>query len=86
MRGPWDFEDPRCKGIDTEIYYPPEAEQPRELPLLRSICGNCIHKDECAEWGIKNERYGIWGGLTQNQRTRIRTSRGIVIPFGEFSA
>lgn len=86
MRGPWDFEDPRCKGIDTEVYYPPEAEHPREIQRILSICGNCEHQVECAEWGIKNERYGIWGGLTQKQRTRLRASRGIVIPFGEFSA
>ena len=86
MRGPWDFEDPRCKGIDTEIYYPPEAEHPREMDYIKSICGKCIHQEECAEWGIKNERFGIWGGLTQWQRTRIRTIRNITIPFGEFSA
>jgi hypothetical protein len=86
MRGPWDYEDPRCKGIDTDIYYPPEEEQPRELKTIREICGNCTHKTECAEWGIRNERFGIWGGLTQAQRKRERSRRNITIPFGEFNA
>lgn len=86
MRGPWNFEDPRCRGIDTELFYPPEAEKPPEMDLLLSICGNCRHQSECAEWGIKNERFGIWGGLTHGKRTRIRKARGITIPFGEFNA
>lgn len=87
MRGPWNFEDPRCKGIDTEMYYPVEDSSSfPEKSLIVSICNSCTHLTECGEWGIKNERFGIWGGLTQNQRNRIRASRGIVIPFGEFSA
>ena len=86
MRGPWNFEDPRCRGIDTELFYPPEAEKPPEMDLLLSICGKCKHQSECAEWGIKNERFGIWGGLTHGKRARIRTLRGITIPFGEFNA
>jgi hypothetical protein len=86
MRGPWNYEDPRCKNIDTEIFYPPEAEHPREINYILSICGNCVHQVECADWGIKNERFGIWGGLTHGKRAHIRKLKGIVIPFGEFSA
>jgi hypothetical protein len=86
MRGPWNFEDPRCRGIDTDMFYPPEAEHPREIVQILSLCNNCVHQSECAEWGIKNERFGIWGGLTHGKRTRIRKERGIVIPFGEFNA
>jgi len=86
VRGPWKFEDPRCRGIDTDLFYPPEAERPPEMALILSICGKCVHQSECAEWGIKNERYGIWGGLTHGKRARIRTERNIVIPFGEFNA
>jgi hypothetical protein len=56
------------------------------MALILSICGKCVHQSECAEWGIKNERYGIWGGLTHGKRARIRTERNIVIPFGEFNA
>jgi hypothetical protein len=56
------------------------------MDLILSLCGKCVHQSECAEWGIKNERFGIWGGLTHGKRARIRTARGITIPFGEFNA
>jgi len=34
---------------------------------------------ECAEWGIRNERFGIWGGLSAVERKRIRRQRGITL-------
>jgi hypothetical protein len=39
------------------------------MVTAKSICRTCPHKAECAEWGINNERYGIWGGLTQKDRS-----------------
>ena len=87
MRGPWEFEEPRCKGIDTEMYFPVEDSSSfPEKKLIASVCGNCVHQVECAEWGIRRERFGIWGGLTDYQRQVIRRQRNIVVPFGELSA
>ncbi len=45
-----------------------------ETYFARSICGKCIHQAECAEWGIHNERYGIWGGLTEAHRKQITSN------------
>ena len=87
MRGPWEFEEPRCYGVDTEMYYPvDQSTTMAELPLIRYICGNCHHRTECAEWAISHERFGVWGGLTEKQRREIRKQRNIVLPFGEFCA
>ena len=87
MRGPWNFEEPRCKGVDTEMYYPVEASTHfPEKKLIVSICGSCVHQAECADWGIRHERFGIWGGLNETQRKEIRKQKNIVLPFGEFCA
>lgn len=87
MRGPWEFEDPRCRGIETDMYYPPEQGTTfPEMKLIVSICGSCSHKAECAEWGINHERFGIWGGLSEKQRKDIRRRKNINLPFGEFCA
>jgi WhiB family transcriptional regulator, redox-sensing transcriptional regulator len=45
--------------------------------MAKSICNLCPHRIECAEWGIENEYYGIWGGLTERQRQSIRRQRNI---------
>jgi hypothetical protein len=69
------------------MYYPTEQSTVMpELPLIKYVCGRCTHKSECAEWGLAHERFGIWGGLSENQRKEIRKERNIVLPFGEFCA
>ena len=79
MREPWTFEDPSCRGIDTEVFYPETKTNPPELPIIRTICGGCIHRADCLEWAVHNERFGIWAGTTEADRRRIRANRNIIL-------
>lgn len=39
----------------------------------KAVCGRCPVIDACAEWAFENdERWGIWGGLTEDERARMR--------------
>lgn len=43
----------------------------------KAVCRRCPVIDECAEWAFDNdERYGIWGGLTEDERARMRRRAG----------
>lgn len=75
MRVPWQYEEPKCAEIGGEFWFPEKAEDSSENRLAKRICGMCIHKTECAEWGIANEIFGVWGGLSARERQKIRTSR-----------
>ena len=77
MRGPSKFEDPLCQQVSTEMFFPESSEDRVLVSQLKSICGRCPHLQECAEWGINKERYGIWGGMTALERQEIRRQRGI---------
>ena len=80
MREPREFEDPLCAQSGGDFWFPEPGQGTKpETYFARSICGKCIHKAECAEWGIHNERYGIWGGLTEAHRKQIRKQRRIVL-------
>jgi hypothetical protein len=46
---------------------------------VRRVCGDCPFRHPCAEWGIKRERHGWWGGLSPDQRADIRKAWGIVL-------
>ncbi|NBW18330.1 MAG: WhiB family transcriptional regulator [Caulobacteraceae bacterium] len=77
MREPREYENPLCAEIGGDFWFP-ERDNPENRKLLdpsyaKSICRSCIHRTECAQWGIKNERFGIWGGLTEYERTLLRT-------------
>ena len=41
----------------------------------KAVCASCPVRVECLEHAIAvDERYGIWGGLTQDERRLLRES------------
>jgi WhiB family redox-sensing transcriptional regulator len=87
MRGPREYEDPLCAQSGGDFWFPePGQGSIPETVYARSICNQCVHKTECAEWGIHNEHYGIWGGLTEAHRKQIRRQLKIQVVRREESA
>jgi hypothetical protein len=54
-----------CVNADSEIFF---SEEPSEIALAKSICGECPIAAQCAEWAAKNAEYGVFGGLTPEER------------------
>jgi WhiB family transcriptional regulator, redox-sensing transcriptional regulator len=58
-----------CYGIDPEIFFPTTEE---EAGLALAYCGVCLVRDTCLAWAIRaGERYGVWGGTTEQHRRRL---------------
>ena len=58
-----------CYGIDPEIFFPTTEE---EAGLALAHCGVCGVRDMCLAWAIRSgERYGVWGGTTEQHRRRL---------------
>ncbi len=67
------FDDPTraCNGEDPEIFFPDEGNH--TVYLAKRICGRCKFSIECGQWAMERpEPFGVWGGLTQNDRRRLR--------------
>lgn len=86
MRPPWEYEEPACAEVGTNIFFQPDRDDPEQKGMVdgeyryaRKVCETCPHKMECAEWGIANETYGMWGGLSPVDRNRLRKLRRIPI-------
>jgi hypothetical protein len=80
MREPRFYENPACAEIGGDLFYPEKFEQAFgniEIAMARRICQSCPHLSECAEWGIKKEVYGIWGGLLPRERQTKRRELNI---------
>lgn len=65
-----------CSGRDTEVFFP-EGEQPDGV--ARAYCRRCPVRSDCLAHAIENdERYGVWGGVTEHTRellvARLRPS------------
>jgi WhiB family redox-sensing transcriptional regulator len=62
-----------CRTIPVEMFFPP-AEQ--EADDAKSVCDACTVREPCLEFAITaGERFGIWGGLTPQERRSIVAKR-----------
>lgn len=80
MREPAKYEAPLCASVGGDFWFPEKevgSSNSTEMLMAKSICRQCIHQSECAEWGIQNETFGIWGGITEGERRFIRRKRKI---------
>lgn len=89
MLEPWNFDDPNCASIDTEVFYPDlyEAFQysAYAVKTIKNLCGSCKHQVDCLEWSLHHEGYGLWAGYSERERRVIRKQRGIVLQLPEYN-
>ncbi|MGH3782999.1 MAG: WhiB family transcriptional regulator [Pseudonocardiaceae bacterium] len=63
-----------CAQTDPEAFFPENGGSTREAKL---ICAGCEVRAECLEYALAfDERFGIWGGLSERERRRLK--RGAV--------
>ena len=52
------------------MFFPEPGESPDDA---LAVCQSCPARRDCLDYAIaNNERFGIWGGLTEQQRRRGR--------------
>jgi WhiB family redox-sensing transcriptional regulator len=67
-------ENALCAQTDPEAFFPEKGGSTREA---KRICLGCDVRDKCLEYALANdERFGIWGGLSERERRRLK--RGII--------
>ena len=67
--------DALCAETDPEAFFPEKGGSTREA---KRVCGGCAVRMECLESALANdERFGIWGGLSERERRRVRLQRRI---------
>ena len=59
---------PACRDHDPELWFPLPTD---DTAYAQRICYSCPLVDPCAERGMF-ERFGIWGGLTERDREKMR--------------
>ncbi len=59
-----------CRDEDPELWF---ALSPETTQLAVEICNDCPVLTSCREWAVRNLPYGVAGGLTETERTHLRT-------------
>ena len=63
----------RCREPGAPDMYPVDGDGAR---LAQLWCAGCPVRVQCSDAGLR-EPYGVWGGLSERHRARIRRSRGL---------
>jgi len=68
-------EDAVCASSDPEIWQPRKGESGK-VRKAKAICATCPALSRCLDDAIdRNERHGVWGGLTTLERDEYRRLR-----------
>jgi WhiB family redox-sensing transcriptional regulator len=64
-----------CMGVDPDLFFPERGASTREA---KEVCRGCVVREDCLEYALANgEKFGIWGGMSERERRRIRRRRAL---------
>lgn len=64
-----------CRGADADLFFPERGASTRKA---KAICNACEVKGQCLDFAIINgEKFGIWGGMSERERRRVRRLRTV---------
>lgn len=70
---PWQTEA-KCLQAEPDTFFPEKGGSTREA---KKVCQSCEVRAECLEYALEHdERFGIWGGLSERERRRLKKAVG----------
>lgn len=72
-----------CLGLDADMFHPERGDIGSYGARAVATCHTCPVIDECREWALDQPQgglgavKGVWGGLSEAQRIRVRNERKI---------
>ena len=67
--------DGACVGDERNLWFPDAGGSTR---AARQVCARCSVKQQCLDYALVHEEFGIWGGMSPEQRNRYRREQRIV--------
>jgi len=59
-----------CGQVDPDLFFPKKGESTKDP---KQICSGCPVRVQCRDWALTHDvRHGVWGGLSDRERTRLR--------------
>ncbi len=61
-----------CAGMGTARFFPSSADPDNWDQQARAACSICPVRVECLDWALAHGEQGIWGGVDEHGRVRLR--------------
>lgn len=59
-----------CAQTDPDAFYPDKGQSPKQA---KKVCAGCPVQALCLAYALTHdERYGIWGGLSERERRAMK--------------
>jgi len=64
-----------CRDHPPSTFFPSDGVG---VELARRICATCPVQAPCLEYALRHgEKFGIWGGMSERERRRLRRQRAL---------
>jgi WhiB family redox-sensing transcriptional regulator len=65
-----------CRGMDSSLFFHPPKERKtakaKRITTAKAICHDCPARQDCAAHALRvREPYGVWGGLSEDERAEL---------------
>lgn len=69
-----------CQGLPSEWFFPARGDNigaDSDYAQAKQVCRRCVVRQECLDYALTPplERWGLWGGLTTRERSKLRGRR-----------
>lgn len=74
-----------CISKDPELFFPvgTTGAALEQAERAKAVCRGCAVVNECLQWALDtNQDAGVWGGMTEEERRRIRRNQRRARPIG----
>ncbi|MEE8667472.1 MAG: WhiB family transcriptional regulator [Bifidobacterium mongoliense] len=63
-----------CSQTDPEVFFPEKGGSTKDA---KQVCSRCEVREQCLQWALEHdERFGIWGGMSERERRRYNHEHG----------
>jgi WhiB family redox-sensing transcriptional regulator len=77
----WDWQlNAACRGAGVDLFFNPDSERGKSKRTreanAKAVCATCPVMQQCRSWAMSvGEPYGVWGGLSADERHALRNER-----------
>lgn len=66
-----------CRDMSADLFFPADNESLKEA---KEVCFQCPVRRACLnEAMLQHEIWGVWGGLSERERRRLRSRRRVLV-------
>lgn len=67
--------DGLCTQITPDVFFPEKGDS---VEPAKAVCRDCPVRAACLDYALaRDEPHGVWGGMSVNERQRLRQERGL---------